>query len=729
MPEPPLPKAGHRRNFANVLEERLSVVAKEHHEWLLEQEDEEVKSLREEVLMLRGEVSKLNHALASSKVAEGIQTSSGPVDIWDANCYVCVDCGQLKRTEQHQPASSESQQDLEASDSPVMILPDDPATCFDAFGENAEFELERKFQELDREQKGYLDINTVAEHLTRNLPSESQERSAQLRKYKVAVLKLNKAIHNTGEHITWTAFQVIMTHEADALRNMFGPILTESLMEIRTGLLQDAIVQGISTICHVRAEDFVEAEIFGPALDKHKRRILRVLEPASGFMICLNAILLGVSLDVNPEWQGWFISEIIFCCFFIGELLTAVYVYGCGQHFLGKDWAWSWFDLLIVCSATVDIILTCVMTVDDSAYSQIMVMRVARLTRVFRLVRILRLKMFKELTLMINGVVAGLRTLFWAIVLLTLFMYVLGVLMRQVMMLEENQKWCDADSNCKRGEKNMEDYSHIMFGSVGRSMLATFTCFTEGCSSPDGTPFIWHLWDTRGPILVIGYIIAFMFISFGVFNLILAVFVEATLSNAREEDAERQFGSQETQLHKANRLFHLLVKLCKASANGEFTQKGPKPRRREGLSKVMHQIMDQLARHRKRTPEMLQPSSLTLKVSQDQFGEVMSDPEVRDLLEELEISSVSLQQLFDILDADNSGFLSINEVVAGVMKLRGPTDKGDIIGTGLWVRDVQKQLRKMDEWLLRRDKIMAKSVQKLADAIEGLNPHVDTCQI
>mmetsp|Transcript_102017 Transcript_102017/g.180980 ORF Transcript_102017/g.180980 Transcript_102017/m.180980 type:complete len:266 (-) Transcript_102017:21-818(-) len=255
-----------------------------------------------------------------------------------------------------------------------------------------------------------------------------------------------------------------------------------------------------------------------------------------------------------------------------------------------------------------------------------------------------------------------------------------------------------------------------MFGSVGRSMLSTFTCFTEGCSSPDGTPFIWHLWDTRGPLLVIGYVLAFMFISFGVLNLILAVFVEVTLTNAKQHDAERQFGEQENSILKARQLHRLLHKLCKAYDNATDKPTHQISRKIRGLRKVFKNQFHNGERNVE--PELMNPRHLQMKISQDQFEDIMNDSEVRDILDDLEISSISRQQMFDILDADGNGFLSISEVVDGMMKLRGPADKGDIVATGLCVRQLQKQILKIEERIQTQVKKIGTSVERLVDFTE-----------
>ncbi|CAK9008516.1 Pentatricopeptide repeat-containing protein [Durusdinium trenchii] len=64
---------------------------------------------------------------------------------------------------------------------------------------------------------------------------------------------------------------------------------------------------------------------------------------------------------------------------------------------------------------------------DTGAMSSLKMLKLARLGRI---VRLLKFKICTELKLMIQGVFTGLRVLFWAVVLLFLVLYLLGVVSR-----------------------------------------------------------------------------------------------------------------------------------------------------------------------------------------------------------------------------------------------------------------------------------------------------------
>merc|ERR1712050_391816 len=58
------------------------------------------------------------------------------------------------------------------------------------------------------------------------------------------------------------------------------------------------------------------------------------------------------------------------------------------------------------------------------------------------------------------------------------------------------------------------------------------------------------------------------------------------------------------------------------------------------------------------------------------------------LLAEADIESSTRFDLFDALDADLSGELTFSEVIEGLMRLRGPISKSDIIAVRLKVRHI-----------------------------------------
>lgn len=147
-----------------------------------------------------------------------------------------------------------------------------------------------------------------------------------------------------------------------------------------------------------------------------------ILEFAPAFVILVNAVVIGVSLDQDPEALQWQVLEWFFTAIFSMEALLRMRLLGCGNYFTGADAGWNYFDLLCLACAYTDIIVTASLQLSDgdssSGLGGIMLIKILRLGRVCRLIRVMRFGAVRELRVIILGVLSGIRVLFWAIVLL-----------------------------------------------------------------------------------------------------------------------------------------------------------------------------------------------------------------------------------------------------------------------------------------------------------------------
>merc|ERR1712039_1045985 len=100
--------------------------------------------------------------------------------------------------------------------------------------------------------------------------------------------------------------------------------------------------------------------------------------------------------------------------------------------------------------------------------------------------------------------------------------------------------------------------------------------------------------------------------------------------------------------------------------------------------------------------------------------EVLNDKKVKDLLEDLEISVSNHSKLFDIIDSNGSGTLDVGELIEGLMKLRGPADKGDVVCAALMVRSTQRHLRKLEADLYKRHSALETSHDKMLKSLESI---------
>ena len=118
------------------------------------------------------------------------------------------------------------------------------------------------------------------------------------------------------------------------------------------------------------------------------------------------------------------------------ELFMRLCAYGCREFFCGEDWLWSLLDAFIVVSSIWDIALDLIFLWDasstgaanpDNPVSSLRALRILRLARIVKAVRLMRVFRFvRALRTLISSIFHTLKSLFWALMLMVLIVYVFG---------------------------------------------------------------------------------------------------------------------------------------------------------------------------------------------------------------------------------------------------------------------------------------------------------------
>merc|ERR1712232_780735 len=82
-------------------------------------------------------------------------------------------------------------------------------------------------------------------------------------------------------------------------------------------------------------------------------------------------------------------------------------------------------------------------------------------------------------------------------------------------------------------------------------------------------------------------------------------------------------------------------------------------------------------------------------IPRDVFNTWLRDSDFLDVIEECEIETATKFELFDVLDVDMGGELSFDELVNGLMRLRGPISKSDTVAVRLKVRYMTHMLEEL----------------------------------
>jgi len=210
-----------------------------------------------------------------------------------------------------------------------------------------------------------------------------------------------------------------------------------------------------------------------------------------------------------------------------------------------------------------------------------------------------------------------------------------------------------------------------------------------------------------------GYMLVFLFVTIGLFNLIMAIFVENVMENTRQR---RQEELAQDSIQMESRLRDLLKRLIigdpklkplikkpAANSNSQNSENGIFHTFRDLVndSREMLASREMLSKGR-RTEKAVEEGDETdelqyVTITPEVFDSWLWIPEFQRMLDTLEISTSNPRELFDVLDADMSGELEVDELVVGLMSLRGPTQKSHSVASLLYLRVMQTMLREFQE--------------------------------
>lgn len=161
--------------------------------------------------------------------------------------------------------------------------------------------------------------------------------------------------------------------------------------------------------------------------------------------------------------------------------------------------------------------------------------------------------------------------------------------------------------------------------------------------------------------------------------------MESTFESAKADAARRRKLRHAEHVRIARKLNHLLIMLHTGRQNTVLKQERDKSwlLRAFATSKVKVNFDD------------LPAGPIKHYVRHHEFEQIIDEPAVQQLLEDMDISVGDWVNLFDVLDADGNRLLDIGEIVHGLMKLRGGADKCDVVSLVLMVRAIQSEVHKL----------------------------------
>lgn len=380
-----------------------------------------------------------------------------------------------------------------------------------------------------------------------------------------------------------------------------------------------------------------------------KQSWLEWSEPIFIAMIVLNGVVLAMQSDPRVEtWPLWTYVDTFFVCVFLVELLWRIAASGFRDFFFGSEAGWNAWDLLVVNASLWETAI--------QHSSSATVLRIARLTRLGRLLRMLRFRMCRDLTRMLHGLLGGVRTLCWAMVLLFATIFVIALFMSNTI------------GRSIVVEEYFDEEADTFFGSVPRCMFTAFRCFSGDCDSGRGVSLASELSALLGVQFDVPYAFAVMFVNFGMFNLIIAVYIEATM------EATKQACRSSKSMKSHNLMVAMIVK--------------------DLAKRIVY--LERLYRsetHICTTPDshLLEDFDKVVEVPKALFLMMLKDNVVEACLDKLGVPANRFN-LFDVFDADGSGGLIMTELLQGLLATRGEPRKSDTVACLLSIRAMQSQV-------------------------------------
>jgi len=280
---------------------------------------------------------------------------------------------------------------------------------------------------------------------------------------------------------------------------------------------------------------------------------------------------------------------------------------------------WSWLSLSVACMSFVEVAILAPLKATG--------IRMISLVRIINLMRLKKViehdKRFKELKLVLRGMVGSWVSLFWAVCCLMLVMFVYSIWTTTWIGYHEG---FDEINKLSNGWDAQE-----LFGSI---MLSMFT-LTQVMTLDAWASLIARQSCEMKPYFVVVFGSFILVSTYGIMNLIVSIIVEQTLE-ASSQNEGRTRAREEKQRNVESESFREIFMLADADGNGDLTI--------------------------------------------EEFTEaVETDSEVQWRLKQLELDLDAANSLFQVMDGDGSRTLKMKEFVHGLGKLKGNAQAKDLL--------------------------------------------------
>eukprot|EP00928_Gymnodinium_smaydae_P031065 TRINITY_DN22924_c0_g3_i1.p1 TRINITY_DN22924_c0_g3~~TRINITY_DN22924_c0_g3_i1.p1 ORF type:complete len:833 (-),score=67.84 TRINITY_DN22924_c0_g3_i1:165-2294(-) len=414
------------------------------------------------------------------------------------------------------------------------------------------------------------------------------------------------------------------------------------------------------------------------------------VEPTARAMTCLNVIVAGVRLETGADSLAWDGLQAFFTSFFALELLMKISHLGIRDFYFGKECAWHVLDTIINALAIYELCLKILlpwMTSLDRLqllkFGDFTFLRIARLIRILAFKPMHRVEMFDGIEWLWSMTSSTIRICLSSLLLFACILYTLAVFVWQLMSGWKARARCDdVPSDCTPAQEVLYENHDDLFSGISQSGFTVLRCLYGDCTLPSGAQLDFSLIETKNAWYFLGLACVYFLLALGIFNIVTAVLVRDTLPSAVKHHARRE--SYSRRLERI-RVFRLLQRvMVKNSEDDRLSPRGSSTNMyRKCLDLKALIRFHPWARRTRHHGDLL-------VVSKDEFEEAMMHPEVKDMLGQFKIRMTDPRMMFEVLDIEGRGNLHLDDVVDGILWLRGRENMDQKLNVRLMMHHSQK---------------------------------------
>lgn len=356
-------------------------------------------------------------------------------------------------------------------------------------------------------------------------------------------------------------------------------------------------------------------------------------------LVLVNTLLVGIeqdlvsnSADVNDRIV-WYMLGLVISVVFLVEIGLRIY---CLRRKFFED-LWDVLDLVLVVGSVIDVFLLTPL----GSGGRIRAFSTIRTLRVIKLVRLVRVfPAFRELWLLVGGLINSIKALGWVGIVLACVLYVCSIFVTT----EVGQNTLFESGPSYDGE--VWPYREY-FGTVPRSMFTLFQVMTLDGWCDDIVRHIVFFQPMMAPFFVLFILLT----ALGLMNVVVGIIVENTLAAAQVADTRHE-------QHQAELRDKAIDELCKLLELSDTNRTG--------------------------------------EISQKELAAVAQSKAVMRQFKRLGIKLEEAEELFKLLDYEGRGKVQLKRFILACRELVGGAKRRDIVQVEITVGTLAQRLDSLD---------------------------------